>query len=396
MDGHDQPGHGPAGGERGRRQLLPGLLLRRTNRHDLRPQALHHLQPPAAGTANPADPADGVVLVDDTPILRVNTTVDPDNDPVQYWFPGCTGPNVEGGHSLASGWVDPADPDYVPCAAPVRPTSAGRCRPGRWPTASTDGRVQLRPGQRHLLHHPAQRRQPPLVLPYHLRLGSGGPAPPTPSVRCRPTWPQATWRTPMPARVLPPWAATWGWASPKLGGLTNGLLGEYYNGTAFPAAPTAPALTRTDPSVAFYWGATAPAPTVGKDDYVVRWSGNITVAARGTTPSSSAPATACASSSTMSRRLRKRSGPDDAGLPRRQRNRRQLPFPPPHQEVQDRVPGAGRRRLHRPVRRHSRWPREGRRPSWLTAPSVGPLPAGWTLSAGSAPAYTSAAPASTG
>lgn len=168
---------------------------------------------PAAAT--PAGPADGVVLVEGTPTLMVNPASDPDGDEVSYWFRVGTGPYVEGGHSVDSGWIKPSDAGYVPCPAPDEANvcwtvPAGALADGfsRWHVFSSD-----RVNDTYFTTPPNDDNHR-WSFRTTLRLGSGGPAPPTPSVRCRPTWPQATWRTPMPARVLPPWAATWGWASP--------------------------------------------------------------------------------------------------------------------------------------------------------------------------------------
>ncbi len=51
----------------------------------------------------------------------------------------------------------------------------------------------------------------------------------------------------------------------------NGLRAEYYNNRDF----TSLALTRTDATVDFNWGTGSPDPTIGSDNFSVRWSGSI-------------------------------------------------------------------------------------------------------------------------
>jgi N-acetylneuraminic acid mutarotase len=51
----------------------------------------------------------------------------------------------------------------------------------------------------------------------------------------------------------------------------GGLVATYFNSADF----TAPALTRTDRAVDFYWGTESPAPAVGADTLSARWTGNL-------------------------------------------------------------------------------------------------------------------------
>ena len=54
-------------------------------------------------------------------------------------------------------------------------------------------------------------------------------------------------------------------------GSGTGLTGSYFNTTNL----SGPALTRTDPTVNFEWGASPPAAGVGADNFSVRWAGQV-------------------------------------------------------------------------------------------------------------------------
>ena len=52
----------------------------------------------------------------------------------------------------------------------------------------------------------------------------------------------------------------------------RGMRGEYFNGKAFTGKP---ALSRVDANLDFDWSDGAPGAGVGKDSFVVRWTGAI-------------------------------------------------------------------------------------------------------------------------
>ena len=63
-------------------------------------------------------------------------------------------------------------------------------------------------------------------------------------------------------------------------GSGTGLLGRYWANTtsaAFvtPGFNTLPTLTRTDATVNFNWSTITPAPNIGPNTYVVRWTGTV-------------------------------------------------------------------------------------------------------------------------
>ena len=342
----------------------------------------------------PAAPAEGAVMVDDTPTLMINPSTDPEGDPILYWFRVGTGPNVVGGNEIDSGWLNAATPGYVPCAA-GSPTGAicwtvpaGVLSDGvyRWHAFAWDGIFgnSFMPPPNDDAHRRSFR--------VTLRLGSGGPAP---TDAIGPVQANLASGNVVATHAGPRFPTVGGDVGVgfayNAGARTNGLLGEYYPGSSLPAATTAPALTRTDAQLAFNWADTAPAPTLGKDNYVVRWSGNFTVPSAGsyrfyagttdgmrifvdnvqvtpeaewTTPGyvyrqvNATAVSFAAGALTKAIRVEYREQADGAYI--------NLGVIMPS--------GAG---LIVPA-------------SWFTAPSVGPLPAGWTLSAGSALAYTSA------
>ncbi len=63
-------------------------------------------------------------------------------------------------------------------------------------------------------------------------------------------------------------------------GSGSGLLGQYWANTDYltftnASFNTAPTLTRVDPTVNFQWSTTPPDPSIGLDNYVVRWTGAV-------------------------------------------------------------------------------------------------------------------------
>jgi hypothetical protein len=63
--------------------------------------------------------------------------------------------------------------------------------------------------------------------------------------------------------------------TPPSGGSGTGLTAQYYNDPSTGARLTTLALTRTDATVNFTWGAASPAPGVQSGNFSVRWSGQV-------------------------------------------------------------------------------------------------------------------------
>jgi hypothetical protein len=64
----------------------------------------------------------------------------------------------------------------------------------------------------------------------------------------------------------------------------EGLLGQYYKWTGSPPTEPwgTPVMERLDPTVNFNWGANAPDPSVGADNFAVRWTGEVVIPTSGT------------------------------------------------------------------------------------------------------------------
>jgi hypothetical protein len=69
--------------------------------------------------------------------------------------------------------------------------------------------------------------------------------------------------------------------TPPAGG-TNGLTAQYFNDPGTGSRFTTLVLTRVDQSVDFNWGSSAPAPSVGSNNYSVRWTGFVEAPVTGT------------------------------------------------------------------------------------------------------------------
>jgi RHS repeat-associated protein len=221
--------------------------------------------PPAAA---PSAPADGVVLSDGSPMLSVSAVTDPDTppDPVQYWFRVGTGPNVEGGNAIDSGWQTSTS-WQVPAGALVDGTF-------RWHVFTWDGVTVGR------------YTTPPANLTRSLRiarrLGAAGPAPGDDvggvHVNLATGNVTAAHTSPSFPTVGGPVGMSYAYNSQAV---TSGLSASYYDDPSgahvMPAVGTIPTLARTDPNVAFYWASdTAPGPGLKTDKYLVRWTGTIT------------------------------------------------------------------------------------------------------------------------
>ena len=61
------------------------------------------------------------------------------------------------------------------------------------------------------------------------------------------------------------------WVTPPASGTGSGLLANYFNNMDF----TSVALTRTDPTIDFYWGSGRPDPAVNYETFSVKWEGEI-------------------------------------------------------------------------------------------------------------------------
>ena len=186
-----------------------GVSLRATNETDtssyrgfysadagaLAPQLVHHLHPPADGR-HPRRSRRRRGAGRRFPDADGRPATDPDGDPATSTTGSgsAPAPNVVGGNVIDSGWINAATPGYVPCAGGQHLASAGRCRLA----CSADGVYRW-----HVFSLRRRLRQlfctsPPTTTPTAGHFASpcawdrAARPRPTPSARCRRTWPRAT------------------------------------------------------------------------------------------------------------------------------------------------------------------------------------------------------------
>lgn len=219
--------------------------------------------PPGPTTAG-ASPADGAVVASTTPTLSVGALSDPEGDgALQYRFTVATGAGGTAGRVIDSGYQDSSS-WTVP---------AGSLRDG----VSYSWRAYTR----DTLKQETQASWSWKVA-VNLRLGvqSASPMDSAGAVSVN----MANGNTVVAAGTP---------SLPAVGGSTGvtftynsqaqpiaGLVGRYYPGLqadyTIPAGAE-PALVRVDPAVNFDWADQAPYPSVGADQFLVRWSGYVSV-----------------------------------------------------------------------------------------------------------------------
>jgi RHS repeat-associated protein len=234
--------------------------------------------------AQPSSPADGAVLTTARPTLVVDKATDPEGDQVQYWFRASPAADGESGaHVVESGWITPGTPQQMGC--PTNDANKvcyvvpdGELVDGvtyHWHVWTFDGIWWRYPDtwtwsfttQLGLGDQPFQPNDQ--VGPAAVNLTNGNLTVHTSS----PTYPTVGGGIGV--------SYTYNSAAP----LSHGLVGEYYNvpaGTQPPSQTPVPAdlaMIRIDPHVSHWWEGAPPAPGVGGDNFMVRWSGFITAPA---------------------------------------------------------------------------------------------------------------------
>jgi RHS repeat-associated protein len=223
--------------------------------------------PPTNGAL--ASPADGASIVSTQPTLSVNPGVDPDGDPLRYWFTVSTNPDGSG-QVLSSGWQ--------PAGVTSWKVPAGSLLDGTtyyWTAATWDG-----------ITWPSDP-PPTRALTVDFRLGDAG------------TWPFDELG---PVKVnLATGNVIVSAASPSfetVGGdlgaaftynsqaaPTSGWTGRYFASvdaaTKRPPAGTEPSIVRRDTSGQFLWGGGSPGAGVPADNFYVKWSGYLRVPVAG-------------------------------------------------------------------------------------------------------------------
>jgi len=223
--------------------------------------------PPTPTLAAPADNAEAATI---EPTLSVHPVSDQDTppDPVSYFFRISTGPDGHTQNLIESGWISQSS--WKPELGALRDgqtytwTASARDSYGAqsgWATPRTL-RVDLRAGSRPAVPYDE-------VGPVAVNLANG-------NVMTSVAAPSVT-------TLGGPLGVTLSYNSvtPR----EKGLTGAYYNDTNanFAIDPDeSPTVVRTDPTVNFNWGGGSPAPGVGADYFLARWTGYITVPTSGT------------------------------------------------------------------------------------------------------------------
>ena len=221
-------------------------------------------RPPAAAT--PDKPANGATVFSPTPTLSVNPAADPDGDTVYYYFRVSTAAAENGLRVAESGWI--TQTSYTLPVGALRDGETYWWRTYTWDTITPPVapgfdwsiNVRLRAGQ-----SPAQPYDS--IGPVKVNLATGNLQTGASSAQ-------------FPS-VGGPMGVSFAYNSQSS---ANGLTGAYYANSP-PSQPPVidgktPLLERRDTSLNFLWP-DSPAPGVPADDFMVRWSGYLSVPTAG-------------------------------------------------------------------------------------------------------------------
>lgn len=220
----------------------------------------------AAPHATAVAPANGSTQFTATPQLQVNPVTDADGDPVRYYFRVATGFDANSGQFVNSGWI----------TTPTWDVPVGGLLDGGtyfWNVYTWDGTAVTNPGW---------------VRFFTVDLGLGGqPAAPTDQIG------PATVNLTNGNLLLGGSSLTY----PAVGGglgvsytynslapPRHGLKGEYFDDVNKDRVfnDTGGQVTRVDPMVDFSWDTDSPYPSIPKNNFLVRWTGQVTVPTTGT------------------------------------------------------------------------------------------------------------------
>ncbi|QKS18973.1 hypothetical protein HUN58_02795 [Curtobacterium sp. Csp1] len=218
-----------------------------------------------------SSPTDDTVSTTLTPELTVPAISDAEVDPFKVNFTVATGSDASSGTVVSSGWFTPTAGQPITWKVPANSLHDGGAY--SW-TVRTDDTYD----------------KPPVnwvsSFTVNQRIGEAGPAPTDTAGPV--TVNLANGNVGM--RFSSPTVSTLGGAMGMAFSYNSqqasfgGLTGSYFDDTpASGAAPDysftgkTPVLVRNDPSPTFNWGQGSPAPSVPKDDFLVRWTGYMTV-----------------------------------------------------------------------------------------------------------------------
>ncbi len=220
------------------------------------------------GESTPQSPTDGSLVRTVSPTLTSSTAVDPENDPVQYWYKIATSPSFGTGQVVNSGWL----------SSPSWSVPAGSLLDGGtyyWSVWTSDGGVAVPSSEtRSFVVDLALGAQPALPFDAYgdvaVNLTTGNLV--------------ASHASAQFATVAGPVGVSFTYNSQAPS--VQGLRGTYYDdsgdGSHSIELDEHPSLVRVDPQVSFDWGSTSPIPgTTTAEDTFIRWEGFVTVPATG-------------------------------------------------------------------------------------------------------------------
>lgn len=213
----------------------------------------------------PAGPTEGAVVPTSTPAFSVTPVTDPENDPVSYQFYVATGSDGRSGAVVRSGWISTAT--WTP--------PAGSLSDGvkyYWTAESKDsGEQTAGPGSVRsfqvdvgLGERSSSAFDSLAGVSVNLFNGNVLVATSSPTFKTR-------------GGSI---GVAYSYNSKKTS--VAGLTGYYYNDDGDHSFDESPTLTRTDSQIHFSWGGGSPYPSIGNENFNVRWTGYVTVPYAGT------------------------------------------------------------------------------------------------------------------
>lgn len=215
-------------------------------------------------SATPTSPSDSSVTITATPTLSAlpGTDADPGTT-LRYWFKIATGTDASTGAVVSSGWLNSSGTAPLSWTVPAGSLVDGGTY--YWKVITSDGteevssevrklRINLRLGDQQTSPYDDVGVAKVNLASGNLSLGVSSPAFPTVGGQLGLSFSHNSLALP-----------------------AHGLKGAYFNGDYRNPFPAEPVLVRRDQQVSFNWGLSSPGPAVGSDQFLVRWTGYLTV-----------------------------------------------------------------------------------------------------------------------
>ncbi len=215
-------------------------------------------------TSTPISPANATVVATATPTLTATVATDADlGDPISYWFRGTPAPNAENGAKMVDSGIVSSPTYTVPKGALADGVTY------YWDVITSDGVVW---------------RAPDTIAKFRVELGLGDkgaqPRDTVGGASVNLASGNVVAHAASPSFNTVNGAVGMAYTYNSQAPANVGLTGSYFAdpGThVFPAPPALPAMVRTDPTIDHYWGTDGPGAGVGPNNFMVRWTGSVTV-----------------------------------------------------------------------------------------------------------------------